>query len=36
VSGTIIGQALATIFRYFMYDRFVFPAERKPADQRES
>ncbi len=25
VSGTLIGQALATIFRYFTYDRLVFP-----------
>lgn len=28
ISGTLIGQALATIFRYFMYDRYVFPAQR--------
>jgi len=26
VSGTLIGQALATIFRYFTYDRWIFPA----------
>lgn len=25
ISGTIIGQALATIFRFFTYDRWVFP-----------
>lgn len=25
VSGTFIGQVLATIFRYFTYSRFVFP-----------
>ena len=25
ISGTLIGQALATVFRYFTYDRFVFP-----------
>ncbi|KAF2412159.1 hypothetical protein B1729_16180 [Microbacterium sp. B35-04] len=25
VSGTLIGQALATLFRFFTYDRWVFP-----------
>lgn len=25
ISGTLIGQALATIFRFFTYDRWVFP-----------
>ncbi|WP_156760955.1 GtrA family protein [Microbacterium karelineae] len=25
VAGTFIGQALATLFRFFTYDRFVFP-----------
>lgn len=25
VSGTLIGQALATLFRYITYDRWVFP-----------
>lgn len=29
VSGTIIGQALATMFRYVMYDRFVFPDQER-------
>lgn len=28
VSGTLIGQALATLFRFFTYDRWVFPEER--------
>lgn len=27
VSGTLIGQALATFFRFFTYDRWVFPDE---------
>jgi putative flippase GtrA len=27
ISGTFIGQALATLFRYFTYDRWVFPDE---------
>lgn len=30
ISGTLVGQALATVFRYLTYDRFVFH-ERKPA-----
>lgn len=25
ISGTLIGQALATVFRFFTYDRWVFP-----------
>lgn len=25
ISGTLIGQAFATVFRYFTYSRFVFP-----------
>lgn len=29
ISGTIIGQILATAFRFFTYDRFVFPHEEK-------
>lgn len=29
VSGTLIGQALATVFRFFTYDRWVFPDEEK-------
>lgn len=28
ISGTLVGQALATIFRYLTYARWVFPAER--------
>lgn len=33
VSGTLIGQALATLFRFFTYDRWVFPDEgAAPAD----
>ncbi|MFG6402034.1 MULTISPECIES: GtrA family protein [unclassified Microbacterium] len=31
ISGTLIGQALATVFRFLTYDRFVFPAS--PSDQ---
>ena len=27
VSGTLIGQAIATLFRFFTYDRWVFPDE---------
>ncbi|WP_457101007.1 GtrA family protein [Microbacterium sp. P5_E9] len=27
ISGTLVGQALATLFRYFTYDRWVFPDE---------
>lgn len=33
VSGTIIGQILATIFRFVTYDRWVFPDESKSADE---
>ena len=32
ISGTLIGQALATIFRFVTYDRWVFPDS--PAEQR--
>lgn len=32
ISGTLIGQALATVFRYLTYDRFVFPHDEAPAD----
>jgi putative flippase GtrA len=28
ISGTFIGQGLATLFRYFAYGRWVFPANR--------
>lgn len=28
IAGTIIGQALATIFRFFTYDRWVFPDDQ--------
>lgn len=28
ISGTLIGQALATVFRYVAYGRWVFPAQR--------
>lgn len=31
ISGTIIGQALATLFRFFTYDRWVFPDDHKAA-----
>ena len=31
ISGTLIGQALATVFRYFTYSRFVFPTQDSPA-----
>ncbi|GAA1689145.1 GtrA family protein [Microbacterium sediminicola] len=27
IAGTLIGQALATLFRFFTYDRWVFPDE---------
>jgi putative flippase GtrA len=30
ISGTLIGQAVATIFRYVTYDRWVFPHARSP------
>lgn len=33
ISGTFIGQALATVFRYLTYDRFVFrEGSRSPAE----
>ncbi len=32
VSGTLIGQALATLFRFFTYDRWVFPDELERAE----
>lgn len=31
VSGTLIGQAVATVFRYVTYDRWVFPPTNDPA-----
>jgi len=31
VSGTFIGQALATVFRFVTYDRWVFPDDRRAA-----
>lgn len=31
ISGTLIGQALATLFRFVTYDRWVFPADPKTA-----
>lgn len=31
IAGTFIGQALATIFRFFTYDRWVFPDGEKAA-----
>ncbi len=31
ISGTLIGQALATAFRYVTYDRWVFPEQREQA-----
>mgnify|MGYP000873064714 CR=1 FL=1 len=34
ISGTIIGQVLATAFRFVTYDRFVFPHENAPASER--
>lgn len=40
ISGTLIGQALATVFRYLTYDRFVFretpvipPASAEPGEE---
>ena len=32
IAGTFVGQALATVFRFFTYERFVFPHEEKPAE----
>lgn len=32
VSGTLIGQALATVFRYITYQRWVFPDDRGTED----
>lgn len=29
ISGTLIGQAAATLFRFFTYDRWVFPDDRR-------
>lgn len=31
IAGTFIGQALATLFRFFTYDRWVFPNDHKAA-----
>lgn len=31
ISGTLIGQAVSTAFRYVTYGRFVFPAATEPA-----
>lgn len=31
ISGTLIGQALATLFRFFTYDRWVFPNDHNAA-----
>ncbi|MCS5487484.1 GtrA family protein [Curtobacterium sp. C1] len=33
VSGTLIGQAVATVFRYFAYGRWVFTARRDSAEE---
>ncbi|KTR05312.1 GtrA family protein [Curtobacterium citreum] len=33
VSGTLIGQAVATVFRYFAYGRFVFKDDRQGAEE---
>lgn len=35
VSGTLIGQIVATAFRYVTYSRWVFPAERVAEDAAE-
>jgi putative flippase GtrA len=32
VAGTLIGQAIATLFRFFTYDRWVFPEDQRSAD----
>lgn len=32
ISGTLVGQALATVFRYVTYGRFVFREEDEPAE----
>ena len=34
--GTIIGQGVATVFRYFTYGRFVFPEDEVPLDDQET
>lgn len=31
IAGTLIGQAVATVFRFFTYDRWVFPDESTSA-----
>ncbi|MDF2506652.1 MAG: GtrA family protein [Microbacterium sp.] len=31
IAGTLVGQALATIFRFFTYDRWVFPDDQAQA-----
>jgi putative flippase GtrA len=33
VSGTLVGQAVATVFRYVAYGRFVFPDDEDAADE---
>jgi putative flippase GtrA len=33
IAGTFIGQALATVFRFFTYDRWVFPDDHEQAAQ---
>lgn len=36
ISGTLIGQAVSTSFRYVTYGRFVFPDRDAPETRRES
>ncbi|WP_309138617.1 GtrA family protein [Nocardia cyriacigeorgica] len=34
ISGTLIGQIVAVVFRYWAYDKFVFTGKTEPAPQR--
>ncbi|WP_141717554.1 GtrA family protein [Nocardia altamirensis] len=36
ISGTLIGQIVAVVFRYWAYDTFVFTGARTPGDGAES
>lgn len=36
ISGTLIGQALATVFRYITYRRWVFPDDSQAIEINES
>ncbi|MFE3441872.1 GtrA family protein [Nocardia sp. NPDC059180] len=34
ISGTLIGQIVAVVFRYWAYDKFVFTGKNEPSPQR--